>query len=164
MSRPHSFLRWLQPWWHRPPGTARPARSGRPRRPRCRPVLEQLEDRLTPAAPTAVYVNPAFTGPAGSDPDGAGPATAIGTDAFATIQPAIDAVADHGTVHVAPGTYSGGLTLAKSVVLRGSGSTSTFVDGTGTGTGLTITGDGADVSGLAVRGFDTGLRASGSTF
>src|SRR4051794_19498408 len=42
MSPPHSFLRWLRQWWNRPLSAARPARSGRPRRPRCRPVLEQL--------------------------------------------------------------------------------------------------------------------------
>jgi hypothetical protein len=114
--------------------------------------------------PTTVYVNPAFTGPAGSDPDGNGPATAIGFDAFASLQPAIDAVAPGGTVMVAAGTYTGGLTLAKRVIVQGSGSTSTFVAGTGTGTGLAITGQGVAASGLTVRGFGTGLLASGGNY
>ena len=52
---------------------------------------------LTPT----VYVNPAFTGPPGTDPDGPGPATAIGVDAFPTIQQALDAAAWGGSVEVA---------------------------------------------------------------
>jgi hypothetical protein len=117
-------------------------------------------------APAAVYVNPAFTGPAGSDPDGAGPATALGYDAFATIQAALDVVAPGGTVNVAAGSYAGGLTLSKAVKLQGSGSASTFVTGTGTGTGtgLDITAPGATVSGLTVRGFASGLLASGGSY
>ena len=37
-----------------------------------------------------MYVNPAFTGKPGTDPDGSGPATAIGFDAFATIGQALN--------------------------------------------------------------------------
>src|SRR5207253_2664530 len=69
---------------------------------------------LTPT----VYVNPAFTGPPGTDPDGPGPATAIGVDAFATIQQALDAVPWGGNVEVAPGTYAEHLTVTRSVKIR----------------------------------------------
>ena len=70
--------------------------------------------------PTVVYVNSNFINPvAGQDPDGAGsPATQFGFDAFATIQAAINAVADGGTIHIAAGTYSGNVdATAKSVTL-----------------------------------------------
>jgi hypothetical protein len=53
-----------------------------------------------------VYVDDDWAGLSlGVDPDGAGPATAIGVDAFAVIQDGVDAVADGGTVHVYDGTY-----------------------------------------------------------
>jgi hypothetical protein len=89
----HAPLRWLQRGWRRYLSASRPAR------PRSRPLLELLEDRTTPSAglldpPAAVYVNPAFSGALGSDPDGAGPATALGYDAFADLQAGIDAVAE----------------------------------------------------------------------
>src|SRR5262245_37168798 len=46
-----------------------------------------------------VYVDDSWAGtPAGSDPDGAGPANVFGGAAFATIQAGIDAVASGGTV------------------------------------------------------------------
>lgn len=43
----------------------------------------------------------------------------IGHDAFAAIQPAVDAVATNGLVMVAVGTYSGAVTLARPVTVRG---------------------------------------------
>ncbi len=110
-----------------------------------------------------VYVNPAFTGPPGTDPDGAGPATAIGVDAFATIQQALNAVPWGGTVEVAPGIYKEQLTLTRAVKLHGSGSGATIVQGTGSGVGLTITAAGAAVSGMAFRTFATPLLAGGGT-
>src|SRR5205814_7692294 len=48
-----------------------------------------------------VYVDDDFTGAPGTDPDGAGPATEIGFDAFQTIQGGVDGVAPGGTVNVA---------------------------------------------------------------
>ncbi|HSZ54286.1 MAG TPA: hypothetical protein VK797_01400 [Tepidisphaeraceae bacterium] len=52
-------------------------------------------------APLNVYVNSAWAGlPFGTDPDGSGPATAIGYDAFASIQAGVNAVAPGGTVHI----------------------------------------------------------------
>jgi|GEM_PF-5748335 len=70
--------------------------------------------------PAVVYVDDNFSNPvAGQDPDDAGLATNFGYDAFATIQEAIDAVADGGTIHIAAGTYSGLISLNKSVNLLG---------------------------------------------
>ncbi|MBK7393699.1 MAG: DUF11 domain-containing protein [Chloracidobacterium sp.] len=69
-----------------------------------------------------VYVDPAFTGTPGTDPDGAGPATSIGYDAFATIQGGVNGVADGGQVIVNAGTYSESnntINLTKSVRVTG---------------------------------------------
>lgn len=57
--------------------------------------------------PTNVYVDPTWAGTnLGLDPDGAGPATVFGSDAFISIQAGINAVASGGTVNVATGTYT----------------------------------------------------------
>jgi hypothetical protein len=130
-------------------------------------LLDTPAGTLLPAPPTVqnVYVNPAWAGLApGTDPDGSGPATAIGVDAFAAIQPALNAAASGSTVHLAPGTYSGALILSKRVRLVGSGSASTVLAGQGSGTGLDIIAPGVEISGLTVRGFGTALFASGPAY
>ena len=56
--------------------------------------------------PTVVYVDDSFSNPViGEDPDGVGAASIFGYDAFATLQDAIDHVADGGTIQIAEGTY-----------------------------------------------------------
>jgi hypothetical protein len=112
-----------------------------------------------------VFVNSAWAGLApGTHPNGSGPATAIGVDAFASLQPALNAAASGGTVHVAAGTYTGPLVLYKRVNLVGAGSASTVLAGQGTGTGLDITAPGVEISGLTVRGFGAALFASGPAY
>jgi hypothetical protein len=73
-----------------------------------------------PAAST-VYVNSSWTNvPVGTDPDGAGPATAMGYDAFTTIQGGINGVTAGGTVNVSAATYAEQLTITKALTLNGS--------------------------------------------
>ncbi len=122
----------------------------------------------TPApAPSAVYVNPAFTGPAGTDPDGAGPATALGYDAFPTIQQGLNAVAPSGIVHVAAGTYAEDLVINHSVTLQGAvpaanGSGMTILAGNGAGVGLNVTtANGVAIDRLAVKGYYASLTLDG---
>ena len=54
-------------------------------------LVSNALDNLSPAAPSNIYVNADFTGSIGTDPDGGGPATKMGYDAFTTIQAAINA-------------------------------------------------------------------------
>ncbi|WP_197993345.1 LamG-like jellyroll fold domain-containing protein, partial [Gimesia aquarii] len=76
-----------------------------------------------PTLPSIVYVDDNFSNPVpGQDPDGpGGPATDFGFDAFATIQEAIDGVADGGIIHIAAGTYNPAstITVSKSVTIQG---------------------------------------------
>jgi hypothetical protein len=71
------------------------------------------------AQPNVVYVDDDFTGPNNSDPDGAGPLTAIGYDAFPTIQGGINGVTAGGTVIVYAGNYKENPTVNKSVTIQG---------------------------------------------
>ncbi|MDQ1592641.1 MAG: hypothetical protein QOG71_3268 [Pyrinomonadaceae bacterium] len=81
-----------------------------------------INDDDNPATPAAVvYVDDNFTGANGSDPDGAGPATSIGYDAFATIQGGVSGVAAGGTVNVAAGTYTENVTISEALTLNGAG-------------------------------------------
>jgi parallel beta-helix repeat protein len=92
-----------------------PKRSTRHRH---RLAVDTLEDRSVPSA--VVYVNNTWAGMTpGTDPDGAGPATAFGVDAFATIQAGVNAADAGGTVHVSAGTYSELVSVNKSVNLLG---------------------------------------------
>jgi CSLREA domain-containing protein len=84
------------------------------------------------ALPNTVYVDDDFTGPVGSDPDGAGgPATSIGFDAFPTIQGGLDGVASGGTVNVAAGNYNEQPVTGKSLHLVGAGAATVNVNPTG---------------------------------
>lgn len=81
--------------------------------------------------PTVTYVDDDWAGLAnGVDPDGAGPIVAIGLDAFATIQAAVDAVdatALTPMVQVSAGTYPENVSINKNVTVIGI--TGTAVDG-----------------------------------
>ncbi|MFO0928817.1 MAG: right-handed parallel beta-helix repeat-containing protein [Gemmataceae bacterium] len=71
--------------------------------------------------PSNVYVDDSWASgvDVGEDPDGAGPATAFGVDAFATIQGGVNAVAVGGTVNVRAGTYNEEVSVPKTVTLLG---------------------------------------------
>ena len=72
--------------------------------------------------PGIVYVDDDWVGvTAGADPDGSGPATTLGVDAFSSIQEGINAVAVDGTVNVAAGTYPEQAVINKSLKLLGAG-------------------------------------------
>lgn len=79
-----------------------------------------------PPSPSShdVYVDTGWTGTAiGADPDGSGPAAHFGTDAFATIDDGLGAVAMNGTVHVAGGIYTEQLEIDHDLTLKGAGPT-----------------------------------------
>jgi hypothetical protein len=102
------------------------------------------------AAPSVVYVDDDFVGlPGGTDP--AGPGTAIGCDAFATIQAAINAVTAGGTVHVAAGTYEEDVSIAKTIALLGSGApTIAGVPGGSSATIQVISATNVEISGFVI--------------
>src|SRR5947209_152921 len=101
--------------------------------------LGTIQNDDTP--PNTVYVDDDFTGPVGSDPDGAGPASAIGFDAFNTIQGGINAVATGGTVNVAAGNY-----FENPAVNRA----------------MTLLGANANIAGSGVRGAESNVRTNGN--
>jgi len=85
-----------------------------------------------------VYVDDDFTGAAGTDPDGSGPATSIGYDAFQTIQGGVTGVASGGTVNVAAGTYHEDVVVNKQVTLHGAGMNVTTISGPSGGPATTL--------------------------
>lgn len=108
-----------------------------------------LELVTAAVAPTVVYVDDDFSSTAlGADPDGTGPATALGFDAFDTVQAGIDQVAAGGDViiydHSAAG-YSEFLSVSgKDLDLLAA-----------TGNGPTINGAGLITDGLVISGSPT---------
>jgi hypothetical protein len=102
--------------------------------------------------PAVVYVDDNFTGPIGSDPDGAGPATAFGYDAFATIQEGVTTVASGGTVNVYAGTYNEDVTISQPLSLLGLGSGVKTVIGPigGSGSTIAIAASNVTVAGLTI--------------
>jgi hypothetical protein len=85
--------------------------------------------------------------------------------AFETVGNALAsaAVGAGDTVSVAAGTYHEAVALGKAVVLQGSGSALTFLDGAGSGTGLDVTAASATISGFTVQDFALGLSATAAT-
>jgi CSLREA domain-containing protein len=110
-----------------------------------------INDDLTPAI-TYVDDDWSVLSP-GTDPDGAGPANAIGYDAFDTIQEGIDAVAASGQVSVYAGTYDEDLNANNAGVrIIGAGAGSTNIRGPqgGPGTTVAITASNVTLAGFTI--------------
>ena len=88
-----------------------------------------MQITAAPTVPSDTYVNPAWSSVApGQDPDGSGPASYMGYDAFSTPQAGINAVANSdGTVNLSGGTFPAGFTVSGksglTIVGAGAGST-----------------------------------------
>jgi len=106
------------------------------------------------SAPTEFYVNSAWSAIApGVDPDGAGPAIMMGFDAFATIQPAIDAAASGNTINI-QGTHvlTSAITVNKAVIL--SCDSTGLIQVSGTGVRINMTTAGATLQGCSIEKTD----------
>lgn len=89
--------------------------------------VEDYAVTLNPARPV-VYVDPTFT-TFGVDPDGAGPATSVGFDAFANYAPAITVLATNGTVVANAGTVVENVIINKNLTIDGAGTGATIIQG-----------------------------------
>jgi len=134
-------------------GLGRKSPHRRAPRPAARLRVGRLDDRTLPAV---VYVNAAWAGvPAGTDPDGAGPATAMGVNAFATIQPAVTAAGLGGTVNLISGNFPENVTLNQANQTVQSSGTQAVTINPASGTAVSISAPGVLLSGnnlLSVTG------------
>jgi len=79
-------------------------------------------------AVSPIYVDHDWEGlEAGTDPDGAGPATSFGTDSFATITEGVAVAVDGDTVQVYAGTYVEQIHIAQSITLTGENKLTTII-------------------------------------
>jgi len=108
-------------------------------------------DNSLQSTPDTVYVDDDWSAlPAGSDPDGPGPANLLGFDAFATIQEGVDAVGDGGTVNVLAGDYHEDVDVSKPLTLQGAGIDQTNVFGVSGGSHATFD---FNANGIVLDGF-----------
>jgi hypothetical protein len=77
-----------------------------------------------------------------------------GPHCYATIQAAVDAADDGSAIRIAPGTYAGGIVVAKSVELDGSGAAATTISGGGpvVTIGSAATAPTVTISGVTITG------------
>ena len=100
--------------------------------------------------PTVVFVDANWVGTENwIDPDGEGPATYFGYDAFATIQEAVSAVEEGGVVNVLVGIYTESIIINKTLSVVGVGSTTVIQPAIDTD-GITITADGVVIKDVKV--------------
>jgi len=85
------------------------------------------------------------------------------TPSSGSIQRGVDVVGDSWTVNVAPGTYSEGITITKSLTLQGSSDPSPIIDGGGAGTAVTISASNVTVVGFTIQNASTGIAATSGT-
>lgn len=120
-------------------------------------------DQITAVQPSQVWVDDDWTGCSpGQVVDG----HVCGTDAFDSIQNAIDAVGPGGTVSVASGTYREIIILVKDgLMVSGAGAATTTIDGGGNGsvvTAKTLT-SGSTIAGFTITN-GTGTWIGGYTY
>lgn len=71
-----------------------------------------------------------------------------------TIAAAVSAASAGDTVDVAAGTYTGNITISKSITLTGANPATTIIDATGLSTGIYVDGiDNAKLAGVSISGF-----------
>ena len=113
-------------------------------------ILAAISTAPVLAQPLEAWVDDDWLGCVSGDPvDG----HICGTDAFDSIQNAIDAVASAGLIHVAPGIYEENLVLIKDgLTINGSGSLVTVIDGGTNGSTVEIQGPSveATISGFTI--------------
>jgi hypothetical protein len=85
---------------------------------------------------------------------------------YGTIQPAVDAAPQGATITIGPGTFTGGITIAKSLTLRGAAAAATVISGGGPvltiGTAGALTEPTVSLSGVTITdGFNTAPFAFG---
>lgn len=116
-------------------------------------LAERLEDRTLL---TTFLVDGSFAGLAdGTDPDGDGPATAIGVDAFASIQAALDAAQDGDTIIINAGRYYENIRIYKSLNISGAtGHAADVVIGTNQGSAVSIYNSGSTLAGFSAVAMD----------
>ena len=120
-------------------------------------------DQITAVQPPQVWVDDDW---AGCSPGQIVDGHVCGTDAFDSIQNAIDAVASGGDVSVASGTYREIIVLVKDgLTVRGAGAATTTIDGDGNGSVVTVK---ALTLGATIEGFTitngTGTWIGGYTY
>jgi hypothetical protein len=111
--------------------------------------------------PSTVYVNETWAGSTvGQDPDGGGPATEFGYDAFDNLAEGVAMVAADGTVDVAAGTYvhTGQLDINRAMTIVGAGRDVTLVQRDGEATGkeqraIQINADNVTIESLSLAGW-----------
>ncbi|MGZ4339188.1 MAG: hypothetical protein ACXVQ3_03945 [Gaiellaceae bacterium] len=112
-------------------------------------------------APAALAAALAVTGEAAGRSAAAALCVGPAGGCFAQIQPALDAAHDGDTIVIAAGTYAGGITIDKSLIIQGAGSKRTIVKGGGPVVTIfrDVASDGLNVSidGLTITG---GVNAS----
>ncbi|MFH1101154.1 MAG: right-handed parallel beta-helix repeat-containing protein [Methanobacteriota archaeon] len=85
-----------------------------------------------------------------------------GTDAFSTIQPAINIVLHDGTIYVANGTYLQNIFINKTVTVIGANPFYTIIDANGTRNAIDINTDSVSITGCAIQNASvTGVVVNG---
>lgn len=101
--------------------------------------------------PITVFVDDSWVGTTpGTDPDGAGPATDFGYDAFATVQNGVNGVAPNGTVNVLAGLYIEDVAINSTIYLTGAGANAVTISGAIGGDVATVR---VNASNVEVSGF-----------